>query len=169
MPGWGPPTRAGATVREADEEVGVDVLYDERASAPRGTGWLTFAATLLIVSGIFKVLDALWAFKYDDEVSEQVQTIVFERDLSSWGVVWLVVGIVLILAGAAVITGAEWARWVGIVAAGLAAIAFLPWVYFEPFWTILSVSLAMLVVYALATYGGRQAPTAAPPTATPPA
>jgi hypothetical protein len=146
----------------------VDVLYDERASAPRGTGWLTFAATLLIVSGIFKVLDALWAFKYDDEVDEQVQTIVFERDLSSWGVVWLVVGIVLILAGAAVITGAEWARWVGIVAAGLAAIAFLPWVYFEPFWTILSVSLAMLVVYALATYGGRHVPTATPPTATPP-
>jgi hypothetical protein len=142
----------------------VDVLYDERASAPKGTGWLTFAATLLIVSGIFKILDALWAFKYDDEVSEQVQTIVFERDLSSWGVVWLVVGVVLILAGAAVITGAEWARWVGIVAAGVAAIAFLPWVYFEPFWTILSVSLAMLVVYALATYGGRQAPGVPPPT-----
>jgi hypothetical protein len=141
----------------------VDVLYDERASAPKGTGWLTFAATLLIVSGIFKVLDALWAFKFDDEESSRVQTIVFEHDLTSWGVVWLVVGILLILAGAAVITGAEWARWVGIITAGLAAIAFLPWVYFEPFWTILSVSLAMLVVYALATYGGRQAPTATPP------
>jgi hypothetical protein len=141
----------------------VDVLYDERASAPRGTGWLTFAATLLIVSGIFKVLDALWAFKYDDEVSDQVQTIVFERDLQSWGVVWLVVGIVLILAGAAVISGAEWARWVGIVAAGVAAVAFLPWIYFEPFWTILSVTLALLIVYALATYGGgRQLPDLTP-------
>jgi hypothetical protein len=140
----------------------VDVLYDERASAPRGTGWLTFAATLLIVSGIFKILDALWAFKYDDEVSKDVQTIVFERDLSSWGVVWLVVGVVLILAGAAVISGAEWARWVGIVVAGVAAVAFLPWIYFEPFWTILSVTLALLIVYALATYGGRQLPDLTP-------
>jgi hypothetical protein len=87
-----------------------------------------------------------------------VQTILFEGDLSSWGVVWLVVGIVLVLAGAAVITGAEWARWVGIVAASVAAVTFLPWIYFEPFWTILSVTLAILVVYALATYGGRPTP-----------
>jgi hypothetical protein len=28
----------------------------------------------------------------------------------------------------------------------------------QPLWTILSVSLALLVVYALATYGGRQVP-----------
>jgi hypothetical protein len=162
MAGWGPPTRAGASVGGPTQEVGVDVLYDERASAPRGTGWLTFAAVLLIVSGIFKVLDALWAFKYDDDgVSDRVQTILFEHDLTSWGVVWLVVGIVLILAGAAVVTGAGWARWVGIVAASLAAISFLPWIYFEPLWTILSVTLAMLVVYALATYGGGRMPDVA--------
>ncbi len=138
----------------------MDVLYDERASAPKGTGWLTFAATLLILSGIFKVLDALWAFKYDDDgaISKRVQTILFEGDLTSWGVVWLVVGIVLILAGAAVITGSEWARWIGIVVAAVAAVSFLPWIYFEPFWTILSVTLAILVVYALATYGGRPTP-----------
>jgi hypothetical protein len=32
------------------------------------------------------------------------------------------------------------------------------WIYYQPLWTILSVGLAMLVVYALATYGGRQQP-----------
>ena len=71
-------------------------------------------------------------------------------------VLWLVVGIVLIAAGVAVTTGAEWARWAGIVAAGLAAIAFLPWIYYQPFWTMLSVTLAILVIYGLATYGGKQ-------------
>ncbi len=124
----------------------------------RGAGWLAFAGTLLVVSGAFKILDALWAFKYDDEVSGEVQTVVFEGDLTAWGWVWLVVGIVLIAAGIAVVGGAEWARWVGIVAAAVAAIAFLPWIYYQPLWTILSVGLAMLVVYALATYGGRQQP-----------
>lgn len=136
----------------------MDVLYDERAEAPRGTGWLAFAAAMLVVSGVFKIFDALWAFKYDDEVSSKVQTVVFEHDLSSWGWVWLVVGIVLVAAGFAVASGAPWARWVGIVAATLAAIVFLPWIYFEPLWTILSVTLAVLVIYALAAYGGRRAP-----------
>jgi len=65
---------------------------------------------------------------------------------------------VLIVAGIAVVGGSEWARWFGIVVAALAAIAFLPWIYYQPLWTILSVSLALLVVYALATYGGRQVP-----------
>jgi hypothetical protein len=124
----------------------------------RGVGWLAFAGTLLVVSGAFKILDALWAFKYDDEVSEEVQTVLFEGDLASWGWVWLAVGVVLILAGIAVVGGSEWARWFGIFVAAVAAISFLPWIYYQPLWTILSVTLAMLVVYALATYGGRRMP-----------
>jgi hypothetical protein len=136
------------------------VMVAEEVSFPesprRRANWVAFAAALLAVSGIFKVFDALWAFKYDDDVSTEVQTFIFERDLTSWGWVWLVVGIVLIATGFAVVTGAEWARWVGIVAASLAAITFLPWIYYQPLWTILSVSLAMLVVYALVAYGGRQ-------------
>ena len=137
-------------------------VTDESADSPQpDVRWLAFAAALLAVSGIFKILDALWAFKYDDERSRKVQTVVFERDLSSWGWVWLVVGILLIAAGFAVVTGAEWARWVGIVAASIATITFLPWIYFQPLWTILSVTLAVLVIYALAAYGGSRSPMAA--------
>ena len=136
----------------------MDVPYDERVYTPRGAGWLAFAGTVLVVSGVFKIFDALWAFKYDDEVSEEVQTVLFENDLQSWGWVWLVVGIVLVLAGIAVVSGAEWARWLGIVTASVAAIAFLPWIYYQPLWTLLSVTLAVMVIYALATYGGRRSP-----------
>jgi hypothetical protein len=135
-----------------------DIRNDLPAAAPPGTGWLAFAGTVLVVSGAFKILDALWAFKYDDDISEGVQTILFENDLTAWGWVWLVVGVVLVLAGIAVVGGAEWARWVGIVAAGIAAIAYLPWIYYQPLWTILSVTLAVIVIYALATYGGRSEP-----------
>ncbi len=133
-------------------------VYDTRIDEPRGTGWVVFAATLLVMGGVFKIFDALWAFKYDDTVDKQVQTVIFEHDLTSWGWVWLVVGIVLVAAGFCVVSGAQWARWVGIVVATLAAISFLPWIYFQPLWTVLSVTLAILVVYALAAYGGRPAP-----------
>jgi hypothetical protein len=131
-----------------------DFYADTRVMTPRAAGWLSFAAALLVVSGVFKILDALWAFKYDDDVSEEVQTVLFEHDLASWGWLWLGVGVVLILAGFAVVSGAQWARWVGIVTASIAAILFLPWIYYQPLWTILSVTLALLVVYALAAYGG---------------
>ena len=130
---------------------------DYRPVAPvKGAGWIAFAATMLVISGGFKIFDAFWAFKYDDDVSEDVQTVVFERDPATWGWVWLIVGIVLIAAGIAVIGGSEWARWVGIIAAGVATLTFLPWIYFQPLWTVLSVALCVMVIYALATYGGSQ-------------
>jgi hypothetical protein len=56
----------------------------ERVMTQRAVGWLAFAGALLVVSGVFKILDALWAFKYDDEVPEDVQTVLFENDLTSW-------------------------------------------------------------------------------------
>jgi hypothetical protein len=55
-----------------------------------------------------------------------------------------------------VVRGAEWARWVGIVTAGVAAILYFPWIYYQPFWTLLSVTLAIAVIYALAMYGGHR-------------
>jgi len=117
---------------------------------------MSLAAALLIVSGIFKILDGLWAFKYDEERSEEVFTVIFERDLIAWGWVWIAMGVLLIAAGLSVVTGAEWARWVGIIAAGLATITFLPWIYYQPLWTILSVSLAVVVIFALVSYGGQE-------------
>ena len=134
----------------------MDVSYDERVYTPRGAGWLAFSATMLVISGVFKIFDALWAFKYDDEVSPEVQTVLFENDLESWGWVWLGVGILLVLAGIAVVSGSEVARWFGIIVAALAAMAYLPWIYYQPLWTILSVTLAVMVIYGLAAYGGRR-------------
>jgi hypothetical protein len=117
---------------------------------------MSFAAAVLIVSGLFKILDGLWAFKFDDDadVSGRVQTVIFENDLESWGWVWLVSGIVLVIAGFTVVTGAQWARWVGIVAGAVTAVVVFPWIYYQPLWTILSVALSLIVVYALVFYGG---------------
>ena len=43
--------------------------------------------------------------------------------------------------------------------AGLAAALNFLWIFFQPFWTIFSVSLALLVIYALAAYGGHRLPS----------
>ena len=136
-----------AVVAETDQAWAV-------AGTPRGAGWLAFASTMLFIVGGSKILDALWAFRYDDVRSEELQTVVFEGDLTAWGWVWLVVGIALIATAIAVVSGVQWARWVGIVVAGFSAISFFPWIYYQPLWTTLSVVLAVLVIYALAMYGG---------------
>jgi hypothetical protein len=129
---------------------------DRRSDVPtyESSGWLVFAAIMLVIGGAMKVFDAFWAFKYDDDIAEDVQTIVFERDPATWGWIWMAVGILLIVAGFYVITGARWARWIGIVAASITAIAVFPWIYYQPLWTSISVALMVVTIAALATDGG---------------
>ncbi|HEX8803631.1 MAG TPA: hypothetical protein VF743_05545, partial [Acidimicrobiales bacterium] len=88
----------------------------------RGEGWLLFAAVIMVTAGVMRVLDALWAFDKDDEVSERLQVVIFDDNLAAYGWLWLIVGVLLIVAGFAVLSGAPWARWFGIVMAGVAAI-----------------------------------------------
>src|SRR4029450_7199075 len=45
-------------------------MYNKARTTTLGTGWLTLAASLLVIPGIFKILDAIWAFKYDDDVPD---------------------------------------------------------------------------------------------------
>ena len=121
----------------------------------RGEGWLLFSAVVLITGGVMRVIDALWAFDKDDEVGERLQVLLWEDNLAAYGWLWLIVGVLLIVAGFGVMTGSQVARWFGIVMASLAAISAMLWIYAFPIWSLLSVLIAVMVIYALTTYGGR--------------
>jgi len=121
----------------------------------RGEGWLLFSAVVMITGGIMRVLDALWAFDKDDEISEPLQVLVWDDNLAAYGWLWLIVGVLLIVAGFGVLSGSEWARWFGIVMASIAAVSSFLWIYEFPIWALVGSLIGFLVVYGLATYGGR--------------
>jgi hypothetical protein len=121
----------------------------------RGEGWLLFSAVVLITGGVMRVIDALWAFDKDDEVGERLQVLLWDDNLAAYGWLWLIVGVLLVVAGFGVMTGSQMARWFGIVMASLAAISAMLWIYAFPIWSLLSVLIAVMVIYALTTYGGR--------------
>jgi dolichyl-phosphate-mannose--protein O-mannosyl transferase len=125
-----------------------------QARIRKGAGWLAFASAMLVVGGALKIIDGFWAFKYDDDIKEQEQTVVFNRDPATWGWIWLALGTLLVLAGFTAVRGAQWARWFGIVAAGLAAIVNYSWIVVQPFSALVFVFLMFAVIYALIVYGG---------------
>jgi len=135
----------------------IDEMWnDERRRRDTGASWLAFAGTILFLSGVFKIIDGLWAFKYDKDIAENVQTIIFARDPAAWGWVWLGLGVLLIIAGFVVVTGSQWARWFGIVCAGVAAIFGYSWMYVQPIVAFMGSVLLILVIWALLRYGGRR-------------
>src|SRR5918996_641646 len=60
----------------------------------------------------------------------------------------------VLLAGFGVVSGAEWARAVGIFVAALWIVVRIPWVFAFPIASLIGIFLAVLVIYGLAVYGG---------------
>jgi hypothetical protein len=125
------------------------------ATERRGLGWLFFAGTVLGLAGIMRVVDAVWAFRYNGALPDNLQDSVFGDNLTTYAWVWLLVGIILILASFLILTGSQLARWVGYIAAAIAAVSAMTWMPYYPIWALTYVLIALLVIYALSAYGDR--------------
>jgi hypothetical protein len=120
------------------------------------SGWLTFSAVVLIVAGIMRVFDAIWAFIYDGPVANGLHDAIFGHDLTTYGVVWLIVGAILIFAGIFILAPegvtSTIAAWVGIIAASIAGITAIVWMPYYPVWSLVYVGIAVMVIYGITTH-----------------
>lgn len=128
-----------------------------------GAGWLTFASIVLILAGVMRIFDAIWAWAHDGALPDGFDEVIFGDDLSTYGWMWFIVGVILIAAGLAVLQRAQWARWIGIVAASIMLITAFSWMPIYPVWSLLYVSIGILIIYGLGVYGERSFRKADPP------
>jgi hypothetical protein len=120
----------------------------------KGFGWLLFAATMLGLAGILSVIDGIVALSKSTFYTANAHYVF--SDLRTWGWVMLIIGALLIIAAMGVFSGSAFARWFGILMAGLSLIAHFSAVQAYPFWSLIVITLDILVIYALAVYGGRK-------------
>jgi hypothetical protein len=115
-------------------------------------GWILFAAVMMVMIGIFHAIAGLVAI-FDDEFYAVGSEYVFQFDTTTWGWTHLILGIVIAIAGVGLLSGNILARTVGIVLAGLSALAAFAWIPYYPFWGIVLVVLAVSVIWALTVHG----------------
>jgi hypothetical protein len=125
------------------------------------SGWLTFSAVVLIVAGIMRVIDAIWAFGYHGAIPNHLQGALLGHSLKAYGWIWLITGAILIAAGVLVLgpsdrPSAEISRWIGIIAAALAAITAIFAMPYYPVWSLIYIAIATMVIYGLSTHYGEQ-------------
>ena len=121
----------------------------------QGAGWLTFAGIMVFIAG---VLNAIWGIAAIDKASyflEDERFII--SDLSTWGWIILIVGIIQLFAAFSIWSGGEFGRWIGIIGASLSAIAALLSIPGYPFWSLAIFGVDLLIIYGLSAYGGHQA------------
>jgi hypothetical protein len=123
--------------------------------AKDGVGWLFFAGTVLGLAGVARLFDAIWAFRADDVVSDNLENALLGTSASNYGWLWLVTGAILVWASFAIFRGSQFARWIGIFAAALLTVTSFWWIPFYPVWSFAYIVIGILVIYALAVYGSR--------------
>ena len=117
-----------------------------RASGP--TGWAVFAGTVLAIVGAFNVIYGLAAIFRDEVITTTGQHVIV-WDVTRYGWILLVFGILQLLAGMALFAGSSWARWVAVVLAGVNAVGNVPFLTVQPIWTGLIIALDIIVIYQL--------------------
>jgi hypothetical protein len=122
----------------------------------RGEGLLLFSGIVLMIAGVMRFFDALWAFRYHGSVPSNLQDALFGHSLKTYGWVYLVVAIILFLAGMGVMVRSQISRWIGMFAGAVGAISAIWWMPYYPIWSLTYIFVAVLVIYALAAYGGRE-------------
>lgn len=128
---------------------------DERVSG-WAVGFVLFAGVLLITVGIFQAITGFAAI-LDDKFYVVAPHYTYEVDVTSWGWIHLLLGIMVGAAGFGVIAGQLWARIVGITAAVLSAVANFFFIPYYPFWSMLIIALDVFVIWALCVYGKQEA------------
>ena len=127
-----------------------------RAPAPGPSaweGWVLFGAMLMVLLGAFQAITGLVALFDDGYYLVSANRLVVHADYTAWGWVHVVVGLVALVAGFGLFSGALWARVLGIGVAGISAIVNFAFIAAFPFWALTMIVLDVLIIYAIATHG----------------
>jgi len=115
-------------------------------------GWTMFAAFMLIMIGSFHAISGLSGIIKDDFYAI-TPNYVFEFDVTTWGWAHLIGGIIILLAGFGLFSGAVWARTVGVIVAVISAIINFMWLPWYPVWGIVMIAVDIAVIWALTAHG----------------
>ena len=123
---------------------------------PEGEGWLFFAGTVLGIAGIMRIFDAIWAFRYHGALPNNLENAIFGHSLKTYGWVYLVVAVILLVSSFGVLARSQFSRWIGIFAGAVMAISAIWWMAYYPVWSLVYIFIGVLVIYGLAAHGGKE-------------
>jgi len=114
-------------------------------------GLSLFAGILMMITGLFNAMEGVVALARN-EVYVLAPRYIFAFDLTAWGWIQIVLGVIVLAAGIGVVTGQLWGRVVGITIAALTMLANFAFIPYYPIWSLLIITLNVFVIWALCVY-----------------
>jgi hypothetical protein len=112
------------------------------------SGWVYFAAVMMMVIGFLNFFYGLAAVLNDQVVVVGGHGAII-ADLTTWGWITLILGVVLLLTAYGLFVGSSWARGTAIVLVAVNAIEQI-WIFpAAPLWALIVIALDVIIIYNL--------------------
>ena len=143
-----------AETEQGRRSVPVDEYGDRSGPAATGwTGWVVFGGVMLIMVGVFQIVEGLVALFNDGFYVVRPSGLVVNVDYNTWGWAHLVIGVIAGLTGVGLLAGNMVARWLGVIIAGISAVVNLAFIAAFPVWSTIMITLDVIVIYAIVVHG----------------
>jgi hypothetical protein len=130
---------------------------DQEAHKVTGwVGWIGFAGFMMMLGGIFQAISGLVGIFNDAffAVTNSANQLLVIHDVQTWGWFNLIMGSVIVAAGLSLFSGTTWSRAIAVTLAMFSAVANLVSISLYPVWSVICLTISILVIYAVIVHGG---------------
>jgi hypothetical protein len=110
-------------------------------------GLTLFAGIVVVMLGVLEFLQGFSAVRRDD-VFVRAPNYVYELDLTTWGWIHMLIGVIAMVIGGAVLTTHKSGLVAGIVLAVLSAVSNFLFIPQSPWWSLVLIGLNVAVIWA---------------------
>jgi len=115
-------------------------------------GMMAFGAIMIVVLGVINVIHGLAALFLDNVfVTGSKGALVL--DVTQWGWVHIVLGLLLVLIGVWLVRGVLWARVLGVVVVMVNMVTQMMMLPAYPFWSVVVIAFDAVVLWAITVHG----------------
>ncbi|HEY5833169.1 DUF7144 family membrane protein [Streptomyces sp.] len=115
-------------------------------------GGTVFAGLLLTIAGTMAILEGIVGISSDVVYVATRGDYTYKFNVTAWGWLHFWLGVIAVLVGFGLLGGAEWARYGGMLIAGLSMIANFIFLPYQPVWSVIMIAIDVFIIWALATY-----------------
>jgi hypothetical protein len=132
------------------------VEYGAAPATPEVSSWamggMAFAGSIMVLIGAFQVIGGIAAIA-DDQFFVVARHYSFDLDVTAWGWIHLILGIVVAATGLGLFAARAWAGVTALFFAMLSAIANFFFIPYYPWWSVLVIALDAWVIWSLTRPG----------------
>ncbi len=118
-------------------------------STSRHSGWVTFAAVLVAIAGLYNTLSGVGAIAESDSVTGQLSVVLYGIDIKTWGWFWLIVGVAQLITAILLFSRSPLGAMIAIMGATVSALFTIFIIFVAPLWAIAVLALDVGIVWII--------------------